>query len=261
LAVRTTDSTAQISTIINELKTRMERTADTMGAVVEGVNGSQETARDTSRVIEQIVQEITVSAQANNRISTVSREQMENFELLQESLDRLFETFKENSAKVETTATIGDDLYRVSESLKSLLSQFKFERHETIESTPHEKRGSPRIERHLRVNVVQDNKSYESICRDFSMTGMQLRTSDRFDGNEKLRLSVFLPYDNLTDYGRQQPLQLEGKIIWQKPADSGYACGVKFEEMSSTQRQKLQTCFSYFNKRPEFDKSSRSAAA
>lgn len=261
LAVRTTDSTAQISTIINELKTRMERTAETMGAVVEGVNGSQETARDTSRVIEQIAQEITVSTQANNRISTVSREQMGNFNLLQGSLDRLFDTFKENSAKVETTATIGDDLYRVSESLKSLLSQFKFEHKDLVESTPHEKRASPRIERHLRVNIVQNNKSYESICRDFSMTGMQLRTNDRFDGMEKLRLSVFLPYDNLAEYGRQQPLQLEGKIVWQKPADSGYACGVKFEEMNSTQRQKLQTCFSYFNKRSEFDKSSSRSAA
>jgi methyl-accepting chemotaxis protein len=252
LAIRTTDSTTEISAIINELKIRMERAADTMAAVVDGVNGSQESARDTSRVIEQIAQEITVSAEANNRISTVSRAQMENIELLQGSLDRLFETFNENSAKVETTATIGDDLYRVSESLKELLARFIFEQDEAAESTRHDMRDSPRLDRSLRVNVIQDKKSYESICRDFSMTGIQLRTKDRLDSNIKLHMSVFLPYDNLADYGRQIPLKLVGKIVWQKQEDGGFACGVKFDDMTAAQRQQLQTCFRYFNKQPEY---------
>jgi hypothetical protein len=110
----------------------MERTADTMAVVVDGVNGSQESARDTSRVIEQIAQEISISAEANNRISTVNRAQMENIGLLQGSLDRS-----------------------------------------------------------LRVTLVQDNKSYESVCRDFSMTGIQLRTKDRLDSKIKLHMSVF----------------------------------------------------------------------
>jgi methyl-accepting chemotaxis protein len=252
LAMRTTDSTTEISAIINELKIRMERTAETMAAVVDGVSGSQETARDTSRAIEQIAGEITVSAEANNRISTVSRTQKENIVLLQEGLDRLFETFNENSAKVEMTATIGGDLYRVSESLKGLLAQFVFEHDETAESTRHDKRGSPRLDRQLRVNVTQDKGSYESICRDFSMSGMQLRTKQRLDPKAKLQMSVFLPYDNLSEYGRQVPLKLAGKIIWQNPEATGYACGVKFDELISAQRQQLQTCFRYFNKQPEY---------
>jgi len=260
LAIRTTDSTTEISAIINELRIRMERTAETMAAVVDGVNGSQESARDTSRVIEQIAQEITVSAEANNRISTVSRAQMENIELLQGGLDRLFETFHENSAKVETTATIGDDLYRVSESLKELLARFIFEQDEAAESTRHDMRDSPRLDRSLRVNVIQDKKSYESICRDFSMTGIQLRTKDRLDSNKKLHMSVYLPYDNLADYGSQIPLKLVGKIVWQKQEDSGFACGVKFDDMITGQRQQLLTCFRYFNKQPEYS-SARSGIA
>ena len=260
LAIRTTDSTTEISSIINELKIRMERTADTMTAVVDGVNGSQESARDTSRVIEQIAQEITVSAEANNRISTVSRAQMENIGMLQGSLDRLFETFNENSAKVETTAIIGDDLYRVSESLKELLARFIFEQDEAAESTRHDMRDSPRLDRSLRVNVIQDDKSYESICRDFSMTGIQLRTKERLDSKIKAHMSIFLPYDNLADYGSQAPLKLVGKIVWQKQEDSGFACGVKFNDMIAGQRQQLQTCFRYFNKQPEYS-SSRSDIA
>ena len=260
LAMRTTDSTTEISTIINELKTRMERTAETMTAVVDGVNGSQEKARDTAQVIEKIAHEITVSAEANNRISTVSRTQKENIILLQESLDRLFETFRENSTKVETTAIIGDDLYRVSESLKSLLAQFTFEPDEATESSPHELRTSPRVDRHLRVSATQNQVSYESICRDFSMTGIQLRTKARLDPDTKLQLSVYIPYDNLSEYGAQAPLKMLGKIVWQKVEDSGHACGVKFDELNSAQREKLQTCFRYYNRQAEYASvSSRSA--
>ena len=223
-----------------------------MTAVVDGVNCSQEKARDTSQVIEQIVQEITVSAEANNRISTISRVQMENIVLLQDGLDRLFETFKENSAKVETTATIGDDLYRVSESLKGQLAQFIFEHDEEAESSYHDKRTNPRLDRHLRVHVTQNNKAYESICRDFSMTGMRLRTKDRLDPKAKLQLSVYLPYDNLSDYGSQVPLKLQGEIMWQNPEDSGYVSGVQFTELVSVQRQQLQTCFRHFNRQSQY---------
>lgn len=252
LAMRTTDSTTEISAIINELKIRMERTAETMVAVVDGVNGSQETARDTSRVIKQIVQEISVSVEANNRISTVSRTQMENIAFLQESLDRLFEALKENSAKVETTATIGDDLYRVSENLKNVLAQFNFEHDVAAESTTHEKRRSPRLERPLRVNAAQKGRSYESISRDFSMTGMQLRTKDRLDTGTKLEISVFLPCDNLSAYEHQVPLKLMGSIIWQKSEGSGYAYGVKYDQLNPSQRQQLQGCFRYFNRQHEY---------
>lgn len=153
LAVRTTESTGQISTIIGDLNSRVERVSATMIGVVSSVNTSQETARATSQVIEGVVNEIVETACANQKIAGVSKEQMEQFHSLQTSLDRLFETFKESSAKVETTATIGDDLYRVSESLNGLLSQFVYEHHETVDEARHEKRGTPRITSHLRVHV------------------------------------------------------------------------------------------------------------
>lgn len=255
LAIRTTESTTEISAIIGELKVRMGRTSETMAAVVDGVSGSQETARDTSRVIEKIVQEITVSAEANDRISTVSRAQMANIELLQGSLSLLFETFKENSIKVETTATIGDDLYHVSESLKELLEKFKFERDEIVEATPHNKRSYPRLIRSLRVNAVQNEKSFESICRDFSLSGIQLRTKEELEPNTKLQLSIFIPYDNLSDYEKQTPLIIGGEIVWQNSEDNGYSSGVRFDGMNPSQRQQLRACFRYFNKQPEYSRS------
>ena len=63
------------------------------------------------------------------------------------------------------------------------------------------------------------------------MTGMQLRTKERLAPKAKLHLSVFLPYDNLSEYGHQEPLKLAGKIVWQNPEDSGFASGIKFDEL------------------------------
>ncbi|MEK7323308.1 MAG: methyl-accepting chemotaxis protein, partial [Pseudomonadota bacterium] len=202
LAVRTTESTGQISAIIDDLNHRVERVSSAMAGVVNRVNASQEIARATSQAIEGVVQEVVQTAQANQKISSVSVEQMEQFQLLRSSLDRLFETFKESSTKVETTASIGDDLYKVSESMSGLLSQFVYERHAAVEAANHEKRRTPRIERHLRVRVAQQDVLRESICKDMSMTGMQLRLKERLQDGMPLRLDIFLPYDKLSEYER-----------------------------------------------------------
>lgn len=261
LAVRTTESTGQISSIIGDLNHRVERVSSAMAGVVDRVNASQEIARATSQAIEGVVQQIVQTAQANQKISSVSTEQMEQFQLLRSSLDRLFETFKESSTKVETTATIGDDLYKVSESLSSLLAQFVYERHETIEAAQQEKRRTPRIERHLLVRVAQQNTLRESICKDMSMTGMQLRLKERLKDGVPLRLDIFMPYDKLSDYEGQRPLTLNARIAWQRQGDGGWLCGMEFERMSEAQTRRLQECFHYFNKKADFDGAQRTRRA
>jgi len=253
LAVRTTESTGQISTIIGDLNTRVERVSATMVGVVGSVNTSQETARDTSQVIEGVVNEIVETARANQKIAGVSKEQMDQFHSLRTSLDRLFETFKESSAKVETTATIGDDLYRVSESLNGLLSQFTYERHETIEVANHEKRRSPRITSHLRLHVQQQGKTFETICRDLSMTGLRLSLKERLVEAVPVQLSIFLPYDNLIEYEQQRPLNLTARIAWQRQNDGSYLTGMEFLHPTETQTRLLKDCFHYFNKKSSFE--------
>ena len=253
LAVRTTESTGQISNIIGDLNTRVERVSATMAGVVGSVHTSQETARVTSEVIEDVVNEIVETARANEKIAGVSKEQMDQFHSLRASLDRLVETFKESSAKVETTATIGDDLYRVSESLKGLLSQFTYERHETIDVAHHEKRRSPRIASHLRLQVEQQGNVYETVCRDLSMTGLRLALKERLSDSAPVRLSIFLPYDNLAEYEQQRPLTLSARIAWQRLENGSYLSGMEFLNINEAQMRMLQDCFYYFNRKPSFN--------
>lgn len=255
LAVRTTESTGQISAIIIDLNSRVERASATMVGVVGSVNTSQETARDTSQVIEGVVNEIIETARANQKIAAVSKEQMDQFHFLRTSLDRLFETFKESSAKVETTATIGDDLYRVSESLNDLLSQFTYERHETVEEASHEKRRNPRIANHLRVHLEQDGKSYETICRDLSMSGVRLLLKEKLVEARPVKVALFLPYDNLEQYEQQKPLEIAARVAWQRASEGGQLCGFEFGRLSEAQTRSLQECFRYFNKKPAFEPS------
>lgn len=199
--------------------------------------------------------ETVETTRANQKIAGVSKEQMDQFHSLRTSLDRLFETFKESSAKVETTATIGDDLYRVSESLNRLLSQFTYERHETVEVANHEKRHSPRITSYLRVHVEQQGKTYETICRDLSMTGLRLRLKECLIEAMPVQLSIFLPYDNLTEYEQQRPLNLSARIAWQRQDGGTYLSGMEFLHPTEAQLRLLQECFYYFNKKPSFEDS------
>lgn len=252
LASRTTASTSEINKIINDLSTHVERVSGAMIQVVDGVHTSQEKAKETSAVIERMVGEVTETVQVNHKIADVSKEQLEQFGSLQASLDNLFDTFKESSVKVETTATIGDDLHRVSESMSQVLSKFTYEHDENFVADENEQRDSPRIDAHLRVRVVQNAKESESICRDFSMTGMQLRFNEYLDDKLPAFLDVYLPYDNLDDYTSQKPVRIQAAIAWQRESGKEIACGVKFNELRPAQAKHIKKCFAYYNKNPEF---------
>ncbi len=248
LAARTTQSTAQISTIINGLNARVGAVVQTIGEVVGRVHASQETARDTSGVFDQMMGEIEATSVANRRIAVAGGNQMEQIGLLRGGLDQLFGTFKENATKVETTATIGEDLYRTSESMNGLLAKFRYTPQETIDVSDNEKRNAPRFPNYLRVDLQQGGVSYETVCRDLSMTGMRLRTKAPLDVGAPIQLAVYLPYENLSDYERQQPITLKGRIAWQRQDQRGYGCGVQFEGATSVQTHKLTEAFRYFNK-------------
>jgi len=255
LAQRTTNSTLQITNIINEVNAQVGGVATTMEGVVVEVHSSQERARSTAGVIEQMASEVSVSSEANREISTTTHEQSEQFEQMQARLSNLFDTFQQSSAKVETTANIGDDLYNVSKSMKQLLSQFTFERDTLIESSPNEKRRVPRVVAPLRVVVEQGGERYESICSDFSMVGLKLRLNERLDRSLPTVVHIYRPYDELSQYEQQKPIIVEGVLRWQEALsgqDGRIASGLEFSAVSGVQKQQLEACYQYFNKQTHY---------
>ena len=99
-----------------------------MDVVVQKVNVTQEEARKTASTIEGMASNTAETAQANERISSASSQQLDQFGLLESTLETLFSILRESSTKVDTTANIGQDLRLVTNKLNKIMSEFKFTR-------------------------------------------------------------------------------------------------------------------------------------
>ena len=254
LAEKTNSSAVEVSQIIEQLSGKVAQVTDAMSVVVEKVHANQQVAGETASVIQTMVSQVAETAEASNGISAASQQQLDNLAMLSETLDKLFVTLRESSTKVETTAAIGDNLYVVTNRLNQLMAGFTFEHDKTIEPAQHEKRRYPRAQNNLLVKVSQGGLDAEGVTKDFSMIGMKLGLSNPLELNreQNLNLGVYLPHEDLELYRNQQPVNLTGRLAWQREQGDGYLCGVEFVDLDDTKRRYLKTCFDFFNKNAEF---------
>jgi methyl-accepting chemotaxis protein len=251
LARGTSDSVEEISQIITTLTKKVQLAADTMNSVVQEVQGNQERAGDIETIFGNMSAVISETATANHKIFDASQEQMEQFQLLRSTLDQLFETLNESSSKVETTATIGDDLYRITEKLNALMRGFTFNHYSQQEKFDNEKRRHPRAENSLLVKVHHQGKITEGISSDFSLSGIQIRLCEPISRDESIDIDVYVPHDDLDQYARQEPLQLRGRVAWHRPdqQEAGrHYIGVQFHGLDDQRTKQLEKCFAYYNK-------------
>lgn len=253
LANRTTQSTVEITDIINKLTRQVDQTTGTMRQVVEQVHTSQGRATEITQVIDLIAGDISATATVNQEISSATQSQIEQFHALDVRMQSLFETFKESAAKVETTAMIGTDLYRVSQQMKGVLAKFNFERHAELEPASHEQRKTPRLNSQLRVRVEMPNGILmEGISLDISLTGIQLRLKNKLEMNKSYPLKVFIPYQNIDDYQKQIPLDIQAQPVRYHQEGDLYLYGLNFIKVSAGQKAQLERIFAYFQRSPNF---------
>lgn len=252
LAEKTNSSAVEVSQIIAQLTGKVMQVSDSMNVVVEKVHANQQVAGETASVIQAMVGQVSESAEASRGITEASKQQIDNLAMLGGTLDNLFVTLRESSAKMETTATIGDNLYVVTKRLNDLMTGFTFEQTWNIEPSQHEKRRYPRAQNNLLVKVGQSDRNLEGVTKDFSMTGMNLALPNSLDKNKKLSLDIYLPRENLLQYENQAPVNLVGRVAWQRVEDGSHLCGVEFVDMDDSKRNYLKTCFDFFNKKAEF---------
>ncbi len=257
LAERTTRSAGEVSDIIGQLGGNVQQVTASMNVVVSRVHDNQQVAGETAAVIEHMAGEVAQTASANEGISGAIGEQISNVNLLQERLVHLFSTLSESSAKVETTAAIGDSLHKVTGKLNQLMSGFTFESVNVIEPEQNERRTFPRATNRLLVEATQSGKSFECSSLDFSLVGMRLMLNKKLDDAQPVELAVCLPQNDLDQYEGQQPLMLRGRVSWQRLEGGRNQCGIAFEGMSEDAGRKLRECFKYYNKTPEFGAVSR----
>ncbi len=254
LAERTTLSAVEVTDIVSAIGGKVTQLRGAMEVVVERVSGTQAVAMETANLMEMMAGGVSEAARTNDEITIASRRQIENIGQLENTLERLFATLHESSAKVETTAAIGDDLYRVSGRLNGVMAGFSFERQHAIAASAHEKRRHPRVENGLLVEVVNPaGSNYEALTSDFSMTGMRLALSKPIEQG-RVRLNIFQPVNSLEGYQKQRPFEIEAVVRWQREENGQLYAGVEFANMGPDDKRRLQAAFDYFAISPEFSR-------
>ncbi len=255
LAERTTDSAQEVAAIIEQLTSKVKQASATMNSVVEHVHHSQKQAAETSRVIEDMAAAVGLTAAANDEISQAASQQFERLGQLESTLDKLFRTLDASAGKVQTTANIGRTLHEVTEKIKRLMAEFDFEKRGEVEAVQHEKRHYPRVPHTLRVDARVGDENIEGLCRDFSLSGLQLLLPKRVAKVDALNLEVYLPYEELGRYQSQAPVRLLGRVVWSRAQDGGFLCGLEFVNPGAEQLSGIRRCIEYFNVAAEFDRS------
>jgi methyl-accepting chemotaxis protein len=255
LAERTTLSATEVTSIVSTINSRVKQLGGTMATVVDCVNGNQTVAGETAAVMSAMAAGVSEAAQSNDAIVEASRSQMTQLSHLQATLERLFATLKESSTKVETTAAIGNDLHRVTEQMGEIMSGFSFQREkEFVAARPSgEKRRHPRLERGVLTTVSQGGGvPFESLATDVSLTGMRLVVPRSLRQDLPVSLEIQLPADSLDRYMNQAPVPLPAKIRWQREEHGQLACGLEFENLNQTQRDRIAELFAFHHKAPVY---------
>ncbi|UTH73803.1 PilZ domain-containing protein [Chromobacterium sp. IIBBL 290-4] len=214
-----------------------------------------ERAEQASDAISSLVQDIDNNVAAAHQISDVSGEQMSRLETLRSQLDTLLDTLSENSLKVHTTGAISLDLYRVTENLRDIMKQFQFDPNWTAKPADNESRRVPRVSKNMLVQVREGERLRDAITVDFSMTGLQLRTplplADAKVGS-LLKLQMQLPHDSIEQYTRQDPLEIQAKLLWERAGKEGQLYGMEFSRPSPEQQERLRQCFAFYSQSPSY---------
>jgi methyl-accepting chemotaxis protein len=205
-------------------------------------------AGETVEVIEEMVREISVAAEGSREIGSASQVQVDELARLETTLEALFVTLHESGSKVAATAAIGETIFEVSERLNSTMSGFEFQRESVAQRPPGDKRSYPRAENSLRVNLRQDDKMYEGVSRDLSLSGLRLAITAPLVVQTIVPLEIFLPRANLDEFRRQAPIILQGRVMWHREEAGEPTYGIRFESMSESQKSAVKACLDYFEK-------------
>jgi methyl-accepting chemotaxis protein len=253
LAERSARSAERVGIIIGHLSGQVGQVVSTIDALVASVGSTREESRRMAETMEHISNNVAETVRANQNISTASTQQLDQFRLLQQTLDTLFQTLRESSSKVEVTAAISDDLRSVAARLNAIMARFSFTHSTVIDMAQNEQRRAPRLQSNLRVLVEQRGERFEGVTSDVSLVGARLRLRRSIASDQALTVLIYLPAEEMALYEQQAPLKVSGRVAWSEGGSGeDCVCGVEFFELDEQQRAGLARCFEYFGKNPLF---------
>ncbi|MBK8185924.1 MAG: methyl-accepting chemotaxis protein [Cellvibrio sp.] len=250
LATKTSQATATIQTIVNDLNHKVEESLASMTHVAEVVKITQRQVIENGTSIQKIAIEAHESSEYSGEIAIASNTQIEKLDALNIRLSNLFDTMKSTTSTLDIIHNISDSLHKTVAGLQEKFSFFKFDAEEKPKPVKNEKRKHERLKNSLLVNIRSGSERTPAVTRDFSKGGLLLCTTEKLDSriDDFLLLEIKLPKQDMKDYIQQHPITVSGKIarIESQGADNLY--GIEFVNLQNDAIQSINTAVDFYNK-------------
>jgi methyl-accepting chemotaxis protein len=249
LAEKTTQSSNEINTIINNLTGNVKEVTQSMSVVVQQVQGISESAKNTASEIDVATQEMMVSANNAQKTDQISSEQLSSFSQLEQAMNGLFDALEQNTSKVSNTGNIAQSLLKQTQALSEHIQHFIIDKSQATNNQPSEdeRRDHPRAESHFLVRVNINGNWEDAYCENISMTGMKILLNHPLDAKSEIKVSIMMPKDNLEEYRNQAPITLSGMVHRVGNHAGGYSYGVEFTEIKGELESQLQQAIGFIS--------------
>jgi len=245
LAKQTADSTDEITNLINQLTGRISGSVVAMRQVVEEVNNSQERSKETVQAFQTMREGIDQTTEGTDQIEELNRRQTEQLDLLHAKLDRLFGVLEESLRKSESTTLVAEDMYASSEQLNTTLEKFTIDPMTGARREPGELRGYPRIRNHLQIDIMYQGETVQAMTNDFSLSGLNLKTTRRLKGEHELQGLLHLP---VVQGEPDQVVALRIQLLRERKSGKYYIYGAQCQLANQGDEERLKKAFAFFKK-------------
>lgn len=236
LATKTSEATAMIQTIVDDLNHKVDESLSSMTLVADVVKETQKQVQANGNSIQKIAREAHDSSEYSAEIATASATQIEKISDLHQRLNNLFDTMKSSTTTLEMVHNISDALHKTVSTLQEKIAFFKFDSEEKPSVLhPNNKRKHQRSKNSLFVNIRIGSEKIPALTKDFSMGGLLLATTDALDSKleDFLLLEIKPPQKDLDHYLNQHSIAVSGKIVRIENIDNEHLYGIEFMNLST----------------------------
>ena len=248
LARRTADSTTEITQLINQLTSLVEKASSSMQEVVSKVHVSRKKSEETVAAFDSMTDGINRTTNSTEQIAQYNEQQLVQLDEVGTRLNELVAVLSVSSEKASSTSMVAGDLNLITEHLNVLLNKFETDGIELPSKLDEEKRAYPRINNRIKVDLTQDGVTAHGQTKDISMSGLHIQCPNHFIRGKDIDVELYLP----EDLGRRSSLTLNAQIMRQEEGDNMYLYGVKLQSLSDEQKAGMKQIFRFFGKPCKF---------
>lgn len=253
LSVRTAESAQDVSRIIAQLNTNVARSCGVMNRLAEEVQGNQVKTERARALLSDMDRHIGAFVRQSEHIHDSIGQQLNQFAALETTLACLFETLRENGAKIGNTANISETLFGLTRRLDGEVDGIRFVPMRLEKPLPEgsERRVTPRREGTLLVSVHVGDEVAEGLSQDISGTGMNLVVKRLLERGQIVELAIRPPNKDYQAYEAAPPVRISAEIKWRRSEGGDrYRYGLHFGALSSAQRAHVAACCAFFDAIP-----------